>query len=143
MSVRKNDRNQKQSDGKLQVIECAKNLVNYTHDRVKSNIFPKNERWLVAKSLWDNCVGAYSSIIRANSIRVECIVDANERLLLEKQAIGYLDALIGLIDICNINETISDARADYWTKLATDTQNLAKAWLKANRREYKKYFESE
>ena len=141
MSVRKNDRNQRSADGKLQVIECAKNLLSYTHDRVKSNIFPKNERWLVAKSIWDNCVGAYACIVRANAIRVENSVEANERLLLEKQAIGYIDALIGLIDICNVNGTISDDRADFWTKLATDTQNLAKAWLKANRHEYRKYFE--
>lgn len=141
MSVRKNDRNQRSTDGKLQVIDHAKNLLSYTHDRVKSEMFPKNERWLVAKSLWDNCVGAYTCIVRANAIRVESYAEAEERLLLEKNAIGYLDALIGLIDICNVNNTISDDRADYWTKLATDTQNLAKAWLKANRREYKKFFE--
>lgn len=142
MAVRKNDRN-RGSDGKLQVLEYIKNLTKYTHDRVKSDIFPKSERWLMAKSIWDQCVGAHTSIIRANSIRVESKEDANQRLLLEKEAIGYLDAMISLIDVTYMIGMISDDRCDYWTGLATDTQNLAKAWLKSNRQEYKKLFTNE
>lgn len=136
MSVRKNDRN-RGNEGKLQVLEYSKNLVKYTHDRVKSDIFPKNERWMTAKNIWDMCIGAHTSILRANAIRVECREDADKRLLLEKEAIGYLDAMISIIDIIHVLGMISDDRCDFWTKLATDTQNLAKAWLKANRQEYK------
>ena len=139
MAVRKNDRN-RSNEGKLQVIEFSKNLISYTHDRVKSDIFPKNERWLTAKNIWDMCVGAHTSIIRANAIHVESPDDANKRLLLEKEAIGYLDAMISLIDIINVLGMISDDRCDFWTGLATDTQNLAKAWLKSNRLEYKEFF---
>lgn len=138
MSVRKNDRN-RNSEGKLQVIEYSKNLVKYTHDRVKSDIFPKSERWMTAKNIWDMCVGAHTSIIRANAIRVDCKADADKRLLLEKEAIGYLDALISLIDIIHVLGMISDDRCDFWTGLAIDTQNLVKAWLKSNRREYQSY----
>lgn len=140
MAVRKNDRN-RGNDGKLQVIEYVKNLAMYTHDRVKSDIFPKNERWLTAKNIWDMCVGAHTSIIRANAIRVECREDAEKRLHLEKEAIGYLDAMISLIDIIHQLKMISDDRCDFWTKLATDTQNLTKAWLKANRKEYKPFMD--
>lgn len=142
MSVRKNDRNRK-SEGKLQVIEYSKNLIKYTHDRVKSDIFPKSERWMTAKNIWDMCIGAYTSIIRANAIRVDSRIDAEQRLLLEKEAIGYLDALISLLDVIHVLGMISDDRCDFWTGLATDTQNLVKAWLKSNRREYQSYLTQE
>ena len=101
MSVRKNDRN-RNSEGKLQVIEYSKNLIKYTHDRVKSDIFPKSERWMTAKNIWDMCIGAHTSIIRANAIRVDSRIDAEQRLLLEKEAIGYLDALISLLDVIHV-----------------------------------------
>lgn len=142
MSVRKNDRN-RGSEGKLQVIEYSKNLVKYTHDRVKSDIFPKSERWMTAKNIWDMCIGAHTSIIRANAIRVDSRIDAEQRLLLEKEAIGYLDALISLLDVIHVLGMISDDRCDFWTGLATDTQNLVKAWLKSNRREYQSYLTQE
>lgn len=142
MSVRKNDRN-RGSEGKLQVIEYSKNLVKYTHDRVKSDIFPKSERWMTAKNIWDMCIGAHTSIIRANAIRVDSRIDAEQRLLLEKEAIGYLDVLISLLDVIHVLGMISDDRCDFWTGLATDTQNLVKAWLKSNRREYQSYLTQE
>lgn len=142
MSVRKNDRN-RSSEGKLQVIEYSKNLIKYTHDRVKSDIFPKSERWMTAKNIWDMCIGAHTSIIRANAIRVDSRIDAEQRLLLEKEAIGYLDALISLLDVIHVLGMISDDRCDFWTGLATDTQNLVKAWLKSNRREYQSYLTQE
>lgn len=142
MSVRKNDRN-RNSEGKLQVIEYSKNLIKYTHDRVKSDIFPKSERWMTAKNIWDMCIGAHTSIIRANAIRVDSRIDAEQRLLLEKEAIGYLDALISLLDVIHVLGIISDDRCDFWTGLATDTQNLVKAWLKSNRREYQSYLTQE
>jgi len=142
MSVRKNDRN-RNSEGKLQVIEYSKNLIKYTHDRVKSDIFPKSERWMTAKNIWDMCIGAHTSIIRANAIRVDSRIDAEQRLLLEKEAIGYLDALISLLDVIHVLGMISDDRCDFWTGLATDTQNLVKAWLKSNRREYQSYLTQE
>lgn len=142
MSVRKNDRN-RNSEGKLQVIEYSKNLIKYTHDRVKSDIFPKSERWMTAKNICDMCIGAHTSIIRANAIRVDSRIDAEQRLLLEKEAIGYLDALISLLDVIHVLGMISDDRCDFWTGLATDTQNLVKAWLKSNRREYQSYLTQE
>lgn len=144
MSVRKCDRNTGKNGnvGKLQVIEFSNALIAYTHERVKSDIFPKNERWLTAKNIWDMCVGAHTSIIRANAIRVESRLEAEKRLMLEKEAVGYLDAMISLIDIIHVIGMISDDRCDFWTKLATDTQNLAKAWLKYSRQEYKQYMQA-
>lgn len=133
MAVRKGDQDQ----GKIKVIEASKNLCKYTYERVKSNTFPKSERWIMPKSIWDEVCAAHTKIIRANSIRVETSEEARRRMLLEKEAVGHLDAAISLIDICNVLGQISDDRAAFWTKLATDTQILCKAWLKSNRTEYK------
>ena len=135
MSVRVGDRD----EGKLRVIEAMRKLMIYTHDRVKSDIFPKSERWITAKEIWDACAGAYANILKANSIRVECQRDAQERLLAEKIAIGQLDYMIALIDICNQIRMVSNDQAEYWTGLAANAQNMAKGWLKSQRTMYKSY----
>lgn len=135
MSVRVGDRD----EGKLQVIEQSKNLVKYTYDRVHSKAMPKEDRWLASKSIWDAVSGAHSNILVANGIRVENRQDAEERLLREKLAIGHLDTLISWIDILNMKQIISNDQSAFWTGLAAKTQNLCKAWLKANRKQYKQY----
>ena len=137
MAVRKGD----QEQGKLQVIEHMKGLLRYTHDRVKDNkIFPKSERWLMAKDIWDAARDANRYIIRANRIVVENRGDAETRLRYEKLAIGCLDELNSLIDTAHMLGQISADRAGYWTMLTTDTEHLALAWMKANRRSYQQYF---
>ena len=134
MSVRKGD--QKTSD--FGVVDKSRLLTKYTHDRVKdTNIFPKAQRWLIAKSIWDGAVNSRACIVRANAIRVETREDANKRLLIEKEAIGWLEHLTSLIDVCNICGYISDDRAEYWGSLAADTLNATKGWLKSDRARYK------
>ena len=133
MSVRANDRGQHE----LEVINYSRQLTQYTYERVRGGVFPKADRWIMAKYIWDEIANAHAKIIRANAIRVETAEDAARRLLMEKEAIGHLDAAVSLIDICNVVGLISDDRADFWTGLATKTQNFAKAWLKSDRQAYK------
>lgn len=137
MAVRKGDRD----EGKLQCLEASKELIKYTWDRVKDNeIFPKSQRWLMAKTIWDAACQAHVCIVRANAIKVECREDADIRLNLVKQAIGHLDVLNGMLDICNVKGVISDDRTEHWTGLATKTENMVKAWLKSQRATYKPFF---
>ena len=135
--VRTGDR----SEGKLTAIDASRLLVEYTYDRVHDKTLPKNNRWLMSKTIWDEASNARSKLLRANSIRVENYEDAVERLLLLKEVIGHLDALIADIDTLHIKGIISDNRSEYWTRLATDMQNLVNGMLKANRRSYKEYLE--
>lgn len=140
MSVRKGDREQ----GKLEVIDASRLLLDYTYDRVKDrDIFPKTERWLLPKAIFDAAVGARSCIIGANGIRVENTEEAHERLLKEKQAIGYLEALEVLIDLCNLKEIIDDSRTYYWTGLVVTTMKKLKGWLKSDRKRYKEFLNGE
>lgn len=136
MSVRTGDR----AEGKLTVIEASKNLLRYTHDRVKDQkIFPKADRWLMAKDVWECASHTYTSIIRANAIRVENVTDAEMRLALIKEAIGYLDAFMALVDTCNVLGKISDERTEYWAGLGVKVMIPLKGWLKSERRRYKSF----
>ena len=132
MAVRKGDRSQ----GKLKVVNASERLIAYTYGRVRDKTFPKGERWMMPKHIWDNICGAHEHIIIANGIKVETAEDSDRRLAHEKEAIGYLDSAISLIDVCHIVGAISDDRADYWTGLATETQALCKAWLKSEKSRY-------
>lgn len=135
MSVRVGDR----TPGKISAVDASKNLISYTYDRVHDKTLPKSDRWLMAKTIWDDASMARAKLLRANAIRVECRNDAETRLLLLKEAIGHLDSLCASIDTLHIKEKISDDRADYWTDLATTAQNLIKGMLKANQRDYKPF----
>lgn len=137
MAVRTGDRNP--NNRKLTAIDASKDLISYTYDRVHDKTLPKADRWLMCKTIWDNCSKARALIVRSNSIKVECREDAVERLLEEKLAIGYLDSLIADIDTLHIKGKISDDRAEHWTKLAATTQLKTKARLKANRQAYQEY----
>lgn len=136
MSVRKGDRDQ----GDLDVIEASKNLLSYTYDRVRDkNIFSKQDRWPLAKEIFDCALQARSCITKANDIRVESHEEAVDRLELEKLALGYLGTLETLVDLCHAKEKISDARAEYWAGLIVSTIVPLKGLLKTDRARYKLY----
>lgn len=98
MSVRAGDR----SEGKIQAVDASRQLVEYTYDRVHDKTFSKSDRWLMAKTIWDDASLSRAKLLRANSIRVECKQDAEERLLLLKESIGHLDSLCASIDTMHI-----------------------------------------
>lgn len=79
MSVRANDRGQHE----LEVINYSRQLTQYTYERVRGGVFPKADRWIMAKHIWDEIANAHAKIIRANAIRVETAEDAARRLLME------------------------------------------------------------
>lgn len=135
MSVRKGD----QDEGKLQVIEAAKNLLVYTYDKCVGKTFPKAERFLLPSSIWYEAQKAHGKIIRANRLKVTNKLEAEERLLLEEEAVGHLDELGYLIDASHAIGKITDDQADFWTGLNTTTQKLALKWLKSQREDYKEF----
>lgn len=136
MSVRKGDREKDD----LELINHSRELVEYTYDRCHDrNIFPKSERWLLVKNIWDMAIGARTNIIQANSIRVESPEEAQERLAKEKMAIGQLETLITLIDLCDIKDMITSERAEYWAGLATKVLYPLKHLLKTDRQRYGEY----
>lgn len=136
MSVRKGDRD----EGDLQVIDASRILLDYTYDRVKDkNIFSKADRWPLAKEIFDCALQARACICRANDIRVESRQEAEDRLGLEKLALGYLGTLETLIDLCDLKGKISENRTEYWTGLVVNTLIPLKGLLKKDRRRYKEY----
>ena len=138
MSVRKGDR----EEGDLEVINASKDLLSYTYDRVKDkNIFSKSDKWPLASTMFECALQTRSCIVRANDIRVESSEEANDRLELEKLALGYLGTLETLVDLCNIKDKISDDRAEYWTSLIVATLKPLKGLLKKDRKRYKPYLQ--
>lgn len=137
MSVRVGDRDQ----GKLEVIEANKLLIRYTYERIIDKTFPKAERWIMPKSIWDATQHAHMCILLANSIRVTNKEEAKRRILLSEEAIGYLDEVICLIDTCHVLGKIPENKANHWTDIATKAQTTAKGWLKSQRNTYAEFLD--
>lgn len=133
MAVRKGD----QAEGKLKVIEYSRQLTQYTYEKVRGRTFPKSDKWIMAKSIWEDVSAAHAKIRRANRLHLDYATEAEERLKLEGEVIGHLDSAASLIDTCHIVGVISENQVEFWTKLITETQRYAMAWQKSDRQRYK------
>ena len=134
MSVRKGDR----GEGKLQVLNKARELKRYSLERVKA--FPKSTRWLYAAPIAEEVRAACICIRHANSVYVsaECLDDLKYRHAEQIKAHANLDALLDLIDDVYGAGYISGEQVEFWTGLILGTDELLKAWIKSDKEKYLK-----
>ena len=134
MSVRKGER----SEGKLQVLNKARELKRYTLGLIKSEKnFPKSTRWLYAYPVADEIRQACVCIRHANSVFVTCEEELRYRRVEQTKAHAHLDALLDLIDDVYDAAYITGRQVDYWTGLILQTDDLLKAWMKSDKEKYK------
>ena len=123
MSVRKGDR----GEGKLQVLNKARELKKYTLGLIKSEKhFPKSTR--------EACV----CIRHANSVFVTNDEEYTYRRMEQVKAHAHLDALLDLADDAYDAGYISGNQVEYWTGLILKTDDLLKAWIKSDKEKYQK-----
>lgn len=95
MSVRTSER----GEGKLEVLDCARILSEYTVQAcMNEKVFPKKSRWVMANRIVNECLDAISDIKKANSIRLEN-ANAFQRYLHQQDAYGHLETMLALIDL--------------------------------------------
>lgn len=138
MSVRKGDR----GEGKLQVLNKARELKRYTIGLVKQEKnFPKSTRWIFAAPIIEEVRTACICIRRANSVFVSTEVSREDEFKYKRmeqvKAHASLDALLDLIDDAYEAGYISGDQVDYWTGLILKTDDLLKAWIKSDKEKYK------
>ena len=114
MSVRKGDR----GEGKLQVLNKARELKNYSLSQLKNDKhFPKSTRWLYAAPIAAEVREACVCIRHANSVYVTTAEEYNYRRMEQVKAHAHLDALLDLIDDAYGAGYISDDKVEFWTGL--------------------------
>lgn len=131
MSVRTGDR----SEGKLQVLNQAKELRKYSIIMVKAEKrFPKSTRWLYANPIATEIRGACTCIRKANSIYVskENKRDFKLRHLEQMQAVSHLAALWDLIEDSYESGYISSSQVEHWTELLDKTERLLRSWISSD-----------
>lgn len=134
MSVRKGER----SEGKLQVLNKARELKRYTLGIIRSEKnFPKSTRWLYAYPIAEEIRKACVCIRHANSVFVTCEEELRYRRVEQTKAHAHLDALLDLIDDVYDAAYITGRQVDYWTGLILQTDDLLKAWMKSDKEKYK------
>lgn len=135
MSVRKGDR----GEGKLQVLNKARELKAYSLEKVKNDKhFPKSTRWLYASPIVNEVRAACICIRHANSVFVYNSDDYRYRHLEQTKAHAHLDALLDLIDDAYDAGYIAGNQVEYWTGLILSTDDLLKAWIKSDKEKYEK-----
>lgn len=134
MSVRKSERSQ----GKLQVLNLAKDLCVYTLTICKNEkIFPKSGRWLITSKIAGEAVDAMTCIRRANAVLVgngdDSASEYAYRRAQQLEAHAHINALLSLIDIAFALNSIEPHRIEYWTQLAVETDEKLKAWMRSDK----------
>ena len=128
MSVRKGDR----GEGKLQVLNKARELKKYTLGLIKSEKhFPKST---IVNEIREACV----CIRHANSVFVTNDEEYTYRRMEQVKAHAHLDALLDLADDAYDAGYISGNQVEYWTGLILKTDDLLKAWIKSDKEKYQK-----
>ena len=130
MSVRKGDR----GEGKLQVLNKARELKRYSLARLKNEkTFPNSTRWLYASPIAAEVREACICIRRANATYVTCEEEHKYRHMEQVKAHAHLDAMLDLIDDAYDARYISGDQVEYWTGLILQTDDLLKAWIKSDK----------
>lgn len=137
MSVRKGDR----GEGKLQVLNKARELKNYSLGPIKNEKhFPKSTRWLYASPIAEEIRSACVCIRHANSVYVTNDEEYKYRRMEQVKAHASLDALLDLIDDAYDAGYISGNQVEHWTGLILKTDDLLKAWIKSDKEKYQSKF---
>lgn len=135
MSARKGDR----GEGKLQVLNKARELKKYTLGLIKSEKhFPKSTRWIYASPIVNEIREACVCIRHANSVFVTNDEEYTYRRMEQVKAHAHLDALLDLADDAYDAGYISGNQVEYWTGLILKTDDLLKAWIKSDKEKYQK-----
>lgn len=133
MSVRVGDR----SEGTLGVLNDIANLGAYTIQICRSEkVFPKSSRWVMAKPIVDECIGALTCVRRANAVFVDTVSDFEYRRNQQVQAHSHLDAMLSLIDLAYSSFGIESKRIEYWTGLVLKADDRLKSWMKSDKARY-------
>lgn len=137
MSVRVGDR----SEGTLGVLNDIRILGAHTVQVCRSeNVFPKSQRWIMAKPIMDECINALSCVRRANAVYVQTVEDWRYRRMQQVQAHSHLDAMLSLIDLAYTSFQIESNRIEYWTGLILSADKHLKAWMKSDKERYNEQF---
>lgn len=134
MSVRVGDRSQ----GKLQVLRSAQDLIMYTMQICKNErVFPKSQRWMMTQKIVNENIDLVTCIRRANSARADDPDEIQYRRNQQVEAKAHIEALLTLIDIAFNVFDIDPKKIEHWTSLACETSELLHAWAKSDQKKSK------
>lgn len=134
MSVRVSER----SEGKLQVLNCSRNLAKYTIEACKSDKnFPKTQRWILPHRLVDEVLNVSLNIKKANSIPLYEMY--NERFTLQHNALASLESMLEMIDLAESLYGLESNKVMYWTSLIVDTEQMLRSWINSDKSRYEKF----
>lgn len=123
----------KRQENPLQVLSMALGLAVHTLIVCKNEkLFPKRDRWLLTAEIVRTALGIYIRIRKANRVRVEGMEDYTRRMTLQSEALDLIDTLMGLIDIAGAFCKLPGNKQEYWTGLALNLENKARAWHRSD-----------
>lgn len=135
MTVRAGER----KEGKLQVLNLSLQLATYTLQICRNEkVFPKSQRWITTQRIVNECLDAVTCIRRANAVLAQDEQSVAYRRAQQTEAHSHIGALLTLIYLAQMAFGIELHRVQHWTKLAVDTDDKLKAWIKSDKGRYKK-----
>lgn len=132
----------KRKENDLQVIKELRELASHTIKCCgNESVFPKSKRWLYTQRITNEAIDALSCAVRANSIRVSEDDEDNTyryRYMQQVEANAHLESLEVLLSFAYEILPVEGKRIEYWVGLIVSARTKLQAWIRADRKRYKK-----
>ena len=130
MSVPKPERQQTLMEVQLEAIALATYTIN---EAEKDKIVSKRSRWSLGDRLITAALDIVTNIDMANTMRIDVVEEARERIVCQDKAIANIFQLKTLVRIARSKKLFESRIEEHWIRTATHVQDLITAWKESDR----------
>lgn len=115
------------------LITKAKALVKFTDMMTTEKRYPKKYRFTLVNRLQDKSLEIFECIVDANELLLSDKEECAERLRLQRRALTLCKTILFLIELSFEKQLINAQQCENWTKAVCDVKNMTASWYKGDK----------
>lgn len=115
------------------LITKAKTLVKHTDMMTTEKRYPKKYRFTLVNRLQDKSLEIFECIVDANELSLTDKEECAERLRLQRRALTLCKTILFLIELSYEKQLINAQQCENWTKAVCDVKNMTASWYKGDK----------
>lgn len=115
------------------LITKAKTLVKHTDMMTTEKRYPKKYRFTLVNRLQDKSLEIFECIVDANELSLTDKEECAERQRLQRRALTLCKTILFLIEVSYEKQLINVQQCETWTKAVCDVKNMTASWYKGDK----------
>lgn len=115
------------------LITKAKTLVKHTDMMTTEKRYPKKYRFTLVNRLQDKSLEIFECIVDANELSLTDKEECAERQRLQRRALTLCKTILFLIEVSYEKQLINAQQCETWTKAVCDVKNMTASWYKGDK----------